>query len=237
MGLKVLGTAAAMALALAAGSAAAQDVPSLADAPDVSMEEQIAELRTMVPQLMNQLNELGETMGIEALPPVDWDRFLTAFAAAMPTLPEDDERSWASGVNFRFDTHNETNPSEDDEPAPAIVGEASGCMAGVDTRGQPAEVLHFRRIRTEDVTGHHCVVGIQGEEDGAWVLASTTVARGHGRRLVSTYNMAVVVESDLAQSRAMAEPKIEAQVAVAASIADYAMGLLDRAPAATPTTP
>lgn len=215
-------------------------VPALAQDPAnesaaSTQADDLAELREQIPDLMEQLNALAAQLGVEALPPVDWDRFLNDFSAALPMMPEGDERDWGSSVDFEFKTTQITTngaPGEldaDDEDAQEIIGDAAGCISD-----QPnARVVHFRRIRQDDLRGHQCVFTLETDTD-VWVLYSRTYAEGHGRRLSAKYGVAVSVEEDIAAARALGEPKIEAQVAVASSIANYALSLMDRAPAATP---
>lgn len=226
--------------ALAAGLGLA--VPALAQDPAnesaaSSQADDLAELREQIPALMEQLNVLATQLGVEELPPVDWDRFLNDFSAALPMMPEGDERAWGSAVDFEFKTTSVTTNGAageldgDDEDAQAIIGDAAGCI-----RDEPnARVVHFRRIRQEDLRGHQCVFTAETDTD-VWVLYSRTYAEGHGRRLTARYGVAVAVEEDIAAARALGEPKIEAQVAVASSIANYALSLMDLAPAAGPAT-
>lgn len=227
-------TACAFGLGLGLAAPALAQDPAEASTASAQADD-LAELREQIPALMNQLNGLAEQLGVETLPPVDWDRFLTDFSAALPTLPPDSERDWASSVDFEFKTTTLTTdgrPGElepDDEDAQPIIGDAAGCISD-----QPsARVVHFRRIRQDDLQGHQCVFTLQADE-GVWVLYSRTYAEGHGRRLTAKYGVAVSVDGDFAAAEAMGEPKIEAQVAVASSIANYALNLMDRAPAATP---
>lgn len=224
-----LGTALCAAALLCAAPSdlrAATQEPSSADA---QFSADMAELRQVFPGLIEQLNALAAANGIAELPPMDWDGFLTDFADAVPRLHEDDERDWGWSVHFEFRTTAiSSGELEADPDIPAVVGEASGCLAD----GAVGEILHFRRIRNATVGGHHCVIGTTTAE-GDWILNSVVVAEGHGRRLLSVYRAVAVVEGEAGQARALAEPRIEAQIAVAGTLAEYAMGLLDR-PAATP---
>lgn len=231
----VLALAAATGLFLAnSPSVRAQDAPATpAASAQQTMADDLTELRTQLPALMDQLNTLATQLGVEELPPVDWDRFLSDFLAAMPMLAEGDGRDWASSADFDFTTTTVTTNDAPGELEPEadgqiVLGDASGCT--VDHPG--AQVVHFRRIRQDDIRGHQCVIVLEPETE-TWVLYSRTFAEGHGRRLVAKYGVAVSAEGSGDLARALGEPKIEAQVAVASSIANYALGLMDRAPAAS----
>jgi hypothetical protein len=230
--IRTLATAAGLAMMLATAS------PVLAQSPEparAASDPDLDELRALMPELIDKLNALAAGMGIESLPPIDWDRFLGDFQAALPTLPPEDDREWGSAVDFEFrttDISQDGQPgtlSPEDEDARPIIGDAAGCISD-----QPnARVVHFRRIRDGDIRGHQCVFTVETDTN-VWVLYSRTYAEGHGRRLNAKYGVAVSADGDIATAREIGEPKIEAQVAVASSIANYALGLMDRAPAATP---
>lgn len=203
MKFRIAAAVAALALSFS-GAAAAQDQ---------TPEQELAATTAL---LMEKLNLLGEAVGIEEpmLPP---DILTSALVAALPMLPAEDDRDWNSSFGFDFKTDITTGSLEGDEEQRTVLTDARSCLTG----DQVAEVVHFTRFTRGEVRGHRCIVTL--ELDGVWALQSRTFAEGPDRRLEAYYAVATVVQGDPAESRRLLDERLDQNVALAGTLADYAL--------------
>lgn len=191
-------------LLLAAPPAAAQD-------PTARQE-----LAATTADLFDKLGMLGEALGIDA-PRLPADVLNRAFEAAMPTLPEDDARTWGSGFAFDFKTDITTGTLEPDAEEGTVLTDARACRV----ESPSGEVVHFVRFTRGAVRGHRCIT--LAESNDVWGLQSRTFAEGPDRRLTAYYGMAMAIDGDPTEARRHVEERLDQNVALAGTLADYAL--------------
>lgn len=199
----IAGALTALALFLTGAAAAQEQSPE-------------QEMTAVTAQLLEKLNLLGDSMGIEG-PVFPAEVLTSALGAALPMLPAGDGRDWNSSFAFDFDTDVSTGALEADEEGRTVLTDARSCLGA----GEIAEVVHFTRFTRGPVRGHRCVITL--ETSDVWVLQSRTFAEGPGRRLTAYYGMATIVEGDPVESRRLLEERIDQNVALAGTLADYAL--------------
>lgn len=195
---------AAMILALAASPVAAQE-PTRGQ-----------ELAATTADLFDKLGMLGEALGIAA-PRLPADVLNRAFETAMPMLPDDDAREWGSGIAFDFKTDITTGALEPDAEEGTVLTDARACKVQSPT----GEVVHFVRFTRGAVRGHRCIT--LAESNGVWGVQSRTFAEGPDRRLMAYYGVAMAIDGDPAESRLRVEERLDQHVALAGTLADYAL--------------
>lgn len=203
MTLRITGAVAALAVSLAGAAAA-------------NAQTRDQEVTAATAQLMEQLNLLGEAVGIER-PVVPAEVLASALGAALPMLPAGDARDWNSSFAFDFKTDVTTGTPEADEEGRTVLTDARSCVADEVA----AEVVHFTRFTRGAVRGHRCIIA--ADSNGVRVLQSQTFAQGPDRRLTAYYGVATIVEGDPAETRRLMDEHLDQNVALAGMLADYAL--------------
>lgn len=192
--------------------------PAMAQEP--TSDHEVVEATTM---LLDKLAVLAEGLGIEA-PVLPREMFRSAFAGAVPVLPNDEpDLSWSSGFAFDFTTDHTTGELEPEEEGRTVLTDARGCLEADDI----AEVVHFQRFTRGGMRGHRCIIAFAGREDEAtWVIQSRTFAEGSDRRMTAYYGVATAISGDGARARRVLEERLEQNVALAGIMADYALEIV-----------
>lgn len=202
------------ALILSAASAAHAQDPSPPSETEVAMDQ----IAPMLGQLLEKLRPLAEAAGV-AMPELI-DDIGPMMRAAFPT-PAEDIESWAFGLDFE-NTDSVTDNGSAPEGREPILEDAQACAARYPEEGS---VVHFRRIRRDGMTGHQCVLRRYDGDMGT--LISQSYAEGVDRHMVATYKAAAST-NDPEDTRALMEPAVEANVALAITLADLSLDALIR---------
>lgn len=194
----------AVGLALIASPLAAQEP---------TRRQQLAATTT---DLFDKLGVLGEALGVDA-PRLPDDVLTRGVEAALPLLAEDDGREWGSGVAFDFRTGFSTGAMEPEVDQGTVLTDARACQVG----SPEGEVVHFARFTRGAVRGHRCITLV--ENGGVWGLQSRTLAVGPDRQMTAYYGVAMSIQGDPAGARRAVEERLDQNVALAGTLADYAL--------------
>lgn len=186
--------------------------------PGAAAQEQSPEqeMAAVAAQLVEKLSLLGDSMGLEG-PVFPQDALTSALGGALPMLPVGDGRDWNSSFAFDFKTDVSTGALEADEEGRVVLTDARSCLGA----GEVGEVVNFARFTRGPVRGHRCVITL--EINDAWVLQSRSFAEGPDRRLTAYYGVATIVEGDPIETRRLLEERLDQNVALAGTLADYAL--------------
>jgi hypothetical protein len=204
-------------------AALALTLPGATAAQDRSTDQEMA---AVAAQLVEKLGFLGDSMGLEG-PALPLEALTSALGGALPMLPAGDGRDWNSSFAFDFKTDVTTGALEADEEGRVVLTDARACL-GADEVG---EVVDFTRFTRGPVRGHRCT--ITREVDGASVLQSRTFAQGPDRRLTAYYGVATIVKDDPVEARRLLEARLDQNVALAGTLADYALEMFLKTQAGT----
>lgn len=207
--MKIVHAAIAVALLTAATPAAAQDVP------DITPENVAEQIGPLLAQLHEKLQPLAQAVGIEF--PDLTARLDPLIRAAVPPPPPPEVKNWAFGMNFN-NTTTTSNAKGGPDDRKTVFDDAQDC---VDAYPDQGVVVHFRRIRTGGLRGHQCVFAAYDGDLGG--LRSRTYAEGADRHVVADYDAVATVENDPQAVRALTEPVVETNVALAVALADLAV--------------
>ena len=201
--------AACAALTLAAApSVRAQEAP-----PGEATEAALDAIEPLMAELVEKLRPLAESLGV-TLPELMRD-LGPMMRSAFPA-PAADLEGWAFGMNFR-DSNAVNGDGSATEGRQPILADAQACAARYPDGGP---VVHFRRIRREGMPGHQCVLRTYDGTMG--MIISETYAEGADRHVNATYNAAAST-NDAEVTRALLEPAVDANIALAVRLADLAL--------------
>lgn len=202
---------AACAVMLAASPAVAQDEP----------ETPRPEVVAAAGEIIGKLDVLLELVGLEdeIMPS---EQLIRAIDAAIPIRSPEEGGSWSSG--FRFDFETETSPGElEPRPDGAVVHtDARACLE----EGEEVEIVSFQRLSRGGLRGHRCVLFLRGSTDDVWLILARGFAEGPGRRLSTYYGAAMAIEGDRDTARRLLAERLDANIALADAIGDYALEML-----------
>lgn len=206
---RTLIAASCAALALAAAPAARAQDPAPVSATDAGLDA----VEPIISELVEKLRPLAASAGIE-LPDLMQDvgpLMRTAFPS-----PPDDLEDWAFGLNFE-NSDSATDNGSATEGRQEILADAQACAARYPNAGQ---VVHFRRIRRQGMTGHQCALLTYDGPMG--VLISESYAEGADRHMSASYDAAASTH-DAETTRALLEPAVEANIALAITLSELAL--------------
>jgi len=193
---------------LTAGSATAQDATSGAgDATEAALT------------VVDKINALAGAMGVTR-PLLPRETLSAALTSALPDLPADDPR--VRSTTFGFDIRTTVTGGELETAGQAVADDAADCAAA--EFAEPVEVVRFRRIARDGLTGQECVITLM--LDGVWGLRSSLLVEGPDRRLSLTWAVATTVQGEPETARALGEAKVSALVALSEALGDYGVGML-----------
>jgi len=195
-------------LLLTAGSATAQEAASVLDN---ATEAALA--------VVDKIDALAGAMGVTR-PLLPRETLSAALAGALPDLPADDPRVRSTTFGFDIRTTVTSEALDDAEQAP--MTDAADCALA--EFAEPVEVVRFRRIARDGLTGHECVITLM--LDGVWGLRSSLLVEGPDRRLSLGWAVATTVQGEPQTARALGEAKVPALVALSESLGDYGVGIL-----------
>jgi hypothetical protein len=182
-----------------------------------AQEQTVEQEQTAVAaEFVEKLNLLGEALGID-VPLFPTGVLTEAFEAALPVLPAGDGRDWGSTLAFDFKTDVTTDALEPDAEGRTVLTDARACSAV----GEAVEVVHFTRFTRGPVRGHRCIISARVNESAA--LQSLTFAEGPDRRLEAYYGVAISVAGEPDEARRLLEERLDQNVALAGTLADYAL--------------
>lgn len=204
------GLAAALAFALAGAAITDASAQEVGSGPAEATPEEIAQI---VAQLLRQIQPFAEQYGIVGFDDELRTVFQTYVPASLITIPADKHDDptflWAGGMNFNAGHDVPADGALGADPEHELYGDALECSRANGNHS----VAHFRRISEGGMAGHVCTLGYQ-EEDKA-ILLTRTVVEGGGRRAWSNFTGFARVEGDPAAARALLEPVIGGNVALA----------------------
>lgn len=200
---------AALALALAAAPAARAQDPAPVPSGDAGLEA----IEPIMNELVEKLRPLAASAGIE-LPDL-MQNLGPLMRVAVPT-PPDDLEDWAFGLNFE-NSESATDNGSATEGRQDILADAQACATRYPNAGQ---VVHFRRIGRQGMTGYQCALLTYDGPMG--VLISETYAEGADRHMSASYDAAASTH-DVETTRALLEPVIEANIALSVTLAELAL--------------
>lgn len=206
---RTLIAASCAALALAAAPAARAQDP----APVSDNEAGLDAVEPIISELVEKLRPLAASAGIE-LPDL-MQNLGPLMRAAFPS-PADDLEGWAFGLNFENSDSATDNGSATDGRQ-EILADAQACAARYPNAGQ---VVHFRRIRRQGMTGHQCALLTYDGPMG--VLISESYAEGADRHMSASYDAAASTHA-VETTRALLEPAVEANIALAITLSELAL--------------
>jgi hypothetical protein len=182
-------------------------------AQELTRREQLA---ATTADLFDKLGVLAEALEVDA-PLLPDDVLTRGVDAALPLLPDEDGREWGSGMAFEFRTAHSTGAIEPDADQGTVLTDARACRVG----SPQGEVVYFVRFTRGAVRGHRCITLEEG--GSVWGLQSRTLAVGPDRQMTAYYGVGMSIPGDPAGARRAVEERLEQNVALAGTLADYAL--------------
>jgi len=210
MTFRTSGLAAALVIALAGAAAPGANAQEVGSGPAHGSPEEMAAIFS---EFTRQLEAFARENNLPTFNAEAQSVFETYVPASLVVIPsdkaEDPTYFWASGLRFDSGYDVPADGPLAADPEHELYGDALECSRANGNYS----VAYFRRIRESGMIGHVCTLGYQ-EGDKA-ILRTRTVFQGGGRRAWRNFEARARVEGDPAAARALLEPVIEGNVALA----------------------